>query len=113
MEQQAKNIKKGIESGAVGGFMTSYGRTAGIPNTISPLVQWMQSFAPWGKDGGTYVVPDYSADLQLYYEDAMGNGYDSAYVPTYSDALSLMMIARIGHGTTRTESTLNFRCAVF
>lgn len=107
MEQQAKNIKKGIESGAVGGFMTSYGRTAGIPNTISPLVQWMQSFAPWGKDGGTYVVPDYSADLQLYYEDAMGNGYDSAYVPTYSDALSLMMIARIGHGTTRTESTLD------
>ena len=107
MEQQAKNIKKGIQNGSVGGFMTSYGRTAGIPNTISPLVQWMQSFAPWGKDGGTYVVPDYSADSQLCYENAFGNGYDSGYVPSYSDALALMMLARVGHGTGRVASSLD------
>ena len=107
MEQQAKNIKKGIENGSVGGFMTSYGRTAGIPNTISPLVQWMQSFAPWGKDGGTYVVPDYSADSQLCAENAFGNGYDNGYVPSYSDALALMMLARVGHGTGRVASSLD------
>lgn len=96
MEQQAKNIKKGI----------SDGRTAGIPNSLSPLVQWIQSFAPWGEDGGNYVVTDYSSDWQLYSENSMGNGYDNSYVPTYSDALSLMLMARTGQGAANDQSTL-------
>lgn len=106
MEQQAKNIKKGISDGSVSGFMTSYGRTAGIPNSLSPLVQWIQSFAPWGEDGGNYVVTDYSSDWQLYSENSMGNGYDNSYVPTYSDALSLMLLARTGQGAANDQSTL-------
>lgn len=106
MEQQAKNIKKGISDGSVSGFMTSYGRTAGIPNSLSPLVQWIQSFAPWGEDGGNYVVTDYSSDWQLYSENSMGNGYDNSYVPTYSDALSLMLMARTGQGAANDQSTL-------
>lgn len=106
MEQQAKNIKKGISDGSVSGFMTSYGRTAGIPNSLSPLVQWIQSFAPWGEDGGNYVVTDYSSDWQLYSENSMGNGYDNSYVPTYSDALSLMLMARTGQGAANNQSTL-------
>lgn len=106
MEQQAKNIKKGISDGSVSGFMTSYGRTAGIPNSLSPLVQWIQSFAPWGKDGGNYVVTDYSSDWQLYSENGMGNGYDNSYVPTYADALSLMLMARTGQGAANDESSL-------
>lgn len=105
MEQQAKN-KKGISDGSVSGFMTSYGRTAGIPNSLSPLVQWIQSFAPWGEDGGNYVVTDYSSDWQLYSENSMGNGYDNSYVPTYSDALSLMLMARTGQGAANDQSTL-------
>lgn len=106
MEQQAKNIKKGISDGSVSGFMTSYGRTADIPNSLSPLVQWIQSFAPWGEDGGNYVVTDYSSDWQLYSENSMGNGYDNSYVPTYSDALSLMLMARTGQGAANDQSTL-------
>lgn len=106
MEQQAKNIKKGISDGSVSGFMTSYGRTAGIPNSLSPLVQWIQSFAPFGEDGGNYVVTDYSSDWQLYSENSMGNGYDNSYVPTYSDALSLMLMARTGQGAANDQSTL-------
>ena len=106
MEQQAKNIKAGIEDGSVSGFMTSYGRTAGIPNSLSPLVQWMQSFAPWGEDGGNYVVTDFSSDWQLYSENGMGNKYDNAYVPTYSDALSLMLMARTGQGAANDSSSL-------
>lgn len=106
MEQQAKNIKKGISDGSVSGFMTSYGRTAGIPNSLSPLVQWIQSFAPWGEDGGNYVVTDYSSDWQLYSENSMGNGYDNSYVPTYSDALSFMLMARTGQGAANDQSTL-------
>ena len=106
MEQQARNIKKGISDGSVSGFMTSYGRTAGIPNSLSPLVQWIQSFAPWGEDGGNYVVTDYSSDWQLYSENSMGNGYDNSYVPTYSDALSLMLMARTGQGAANDQSTL-------
>lgn len=106
MEQQAKNIEKGISDGSVSGFMTSYGRTAGIPNSLSPLVQWIQSFAPWGKDGGNYIVTDYSSDQQLCTENSMGNGYDNSYVPAYSDALSLMLMARTGQGATRDQSTL-------
>lgn len=106
MEQQAKNIKKGISDGSVSGFMTSYGRTAGIPNSLSPLVQWIQSFAPWGEDGGNYVVTDYSSDWQLYSENSMGNGYDNSYVPTYSDALFLMLMARTGQGAANDQSTL-------
>lgn len=83
--------------------MTSYGRTAGIPNSLSPLVQWIQSFAPWGEDGGNYVVTDYSSDWQLYSENSMGNGYDNSYVPTYSDALSLMLMARTGQAQPTTS----------
>ena len=83
--------------------MTSYGRTAGIPNSLSPLVQWIQSFAPFGEDGGNYVVTDYSSDWQLYSENSMGNGYDNSYVPTYSDALSLMLMARTGQGAATTS----------
>ena len=97
MEQQAKNIKKGISDGSVSGF---------IPNSLSPLVQWIQSFAPWGEDGGNYVVTDYSSDWQLYSENSMGNGYDNSYVPTYSDALSLMLMARTGQGAANDQSTL-------
>ena len=106
MEQQAKNIKKGISDGSVSGFMTSYGRTAGIPNSLSPLVQWIQSFAPWGEDGGNYVVTDFSSDWTLYSENGMGNGYDDSYVPTYSDALSLMLMARTGQGAANDQSSL-------
>lgn len=106
MEQQAKNIKKGISDGSVSGFMTSYGRTAGIPNSLSPLVQWIQSFAPWGEDGGNYVVTDYSSDWTLYSENGMGNGYDDSYVPNYSDALSLMLMARTGQGAANDQSSL-------
>ncbi|MDO4339906.1 MAG: glycoside hydrolase family 3 C-terminal domain-containing protein [Eubacteriales bacterium] len=106
MEQQARNIKKGIEDGSVSGFMTSYGRTAGIPNSLSPLVQWIQSYAPWGKDGGAYVVTDFSSDWQLYSENAMGNGYDNSYVPAYSDALALMLMARTGQGAANDNSSL-------
>ena len=36
LEYQPQSALKGFESGAVGGFMSSYGRTNGIPNTSSP-----------------------------------------------------------------------------
>lgn len=107
MEMQARNIKRGIEDGSVTGFMTSYGRTAGIPNSLSPLVTWMQSFAPWGEDGGVYVVTDYSSDWQLYSANSFGNGYDDRYVPEYSQALALMLAARTGQGSANRSSTLD------
>lgn len=97
MDTQARTILRGVSSGAVGGVMSSYGRTNGVPNSISPLIQWMQSFGPWTKDGGVFLLTDFSSDWQLYYDNAFGNGYDDSYTPAYREALPLLMVARTTH----------------
>lgn len=106
MDTQAKTILGGVSSGAIGGVMSSYGRTNGIPNSISPLIQWMQSFGPWTKDGGIFLLTDFSSDWQLYEDNVLSNGYDESYTPEYKEALALLMMARTTHTCANDSSSL-------
>ena len=101
MEYHAKTPVKGFKSGAIGGFMTSYGRTNGIPNSLSPLIAYMQTLSPWGKEGGILTLPDMFSDTSLGVVDmfgngAMGNGYDMSYSPSFNEAMALMLVAFTG-----------------
>lgn len=79
LEYQSQSALKGFESGAVGGFMSSYGRTNGIPNIISPLINMAKSLSPYG----LFSVTDAgSVSNQRTY----GNGFDTSYVPVIDDS---------------------------
>ncbi len=79
LEYQPQSALKGFESGAVSGFMSSYGRTNGLPNIISPLINFAKSRAPYGVFS---VTDNGSVSSQSTY----GNGFDSSYVPVIDDS---------------------------
>lgn len=93
MEYWTQPPNKGFESGAISSFLTTYGRTNGIPNSISPLVKYAQDKSPWG---GMYTTPDNGAENRLHVANAYGNGYDDRYAPTWGDATALFAIADAG-----------------
>lgn len=96
LEYHAQSPLDAIKSGAVTGVMTSYGRSNGIPNMISPLVSYAQSLAPWGKDGGIYNVPDYLSSNQMYTENVYSNGVDSKYTTNLGYTVALSIVAKAG-----------------
>ena len=61
MEYWSLPAIKGFKSGAIDSMLTTYGRTNGIPNTLSPLISYVEHLSPWGKDGGLYSTPDNTA----------------------------------------------------
>lgn len=77
LEYQSQNAVKGFESGALAGFMTSYGNTNGIPNFMSPLINAVKSKSPYG----LYTLGDNGA---ISAQKNFSNGYDSAYALTES-----------------------------
>ena len=95
MEHQVKAPTKGISSGAVGGVMLSFGRTNGVPNTLSPAISYIQSLSPYG----LYTTPDIFGDSMFWkrdvYKDGHGNfsnGYDQSYIdPEYQKITSAIM----------------------
>lgn len=68
MEHQVKAATKGIASGAVGGLMMSFGRTNGVPNTLSPAISYVQSLSPYG----LYTTPDIFGDAMFWRRDVTG-----------------------------------------
>lgn len=107
LEYQPQSTFKGIESGAIGGFMSSYGRTNGVPNIISPLINYAKSLSPFG----LFSVTDAGS---VSNQSGYGNGFDPSYVPViddgayngagYSSIGALMAVANsAGASTTRAK----------
>lgn len=93
MEYWSLPALKGFESGAIDAFLTTYGRTNGVPNSISPLIEYAQEKSPWG---GMYSTPDNGAENRLQVANAFHNGFDDKYTPTWEDAAALFALADAG-----------------
>lgn len=103
---------KAQKSGAIVGNMTSFGRTNGIPNIISPYQRFANDQSPYG----LYSSPDFNGDQNLLDNTregatalpVMGNGYDLRYIPlniqNNPDArmqmMALMALSDAGSGRT-------------
>lgn len=93
MEYWSVPALKGFKAGSIDAFLTTYGRTNGIPNAISPLIQHAQEMSPWG---GMYSTPDNGAENRLQVANAFSNGFDDRYAPTWEDAAALFALADAG-----------------
>lgn len=95
MEYHVKAPVRGISSGAVGGFMMSFGRTNGVPNTISPAISYMQSLSPYG----LYTTPDIFGTSIFWQRGGYGengafsNGYDASYIDPKAERTSAALLA--------------------
>lgn len=87
-EYQLPAFIKQLSLGSVTGFMTSYGRTNGIPNGTSPSIRIAQKANPFG----TLILTDYNAPASVAV--TCGNGYDKSYVPDNSHLAALY--AKVG-----------------
>ncbi|MGO4375590.1 glycoside hydrolase family 3 N-terminal domain-containing protein, partial [Paenibacillus sp. MCAF20] len=72
-EYQLPTFLSQIENGSVAGFMTSYGRTNGIPNSISPNIKIARDVSPFSVS----LITDFNAIVEMV--TAMGNGKDATY----------------------------------
>lgn len=93
-EYQTKAALPGFESGALAGTMTSYGRTNGIPNILSPL----QLLANMNAKYGVYSSPDFNGDAIVSNANQLGNGYDDRYAVDRGHATILMALAKANAG---------------
>jgi beta-glucosidase len=102
-EYGIQSIIKPLKNGALAGGMTSFGRTNGIANEISPYNILLNSIAKYGY----YSSPDFNAENHLYTANEFGNGYDTQYVPDRAHALALMSLANVesvrASGTDKTD----------
>jgi beta-glucosidase-like glycosyl hydrolase len=97
MEYWSPPATKSFQSGAIGSMLTTYGRTNGIPNSISPFIQHAEEQSPWGEHGGIYSTPDFRAERELVLPDTFSNGFDTQYTPDAQTALSLLTLAGAGN----------------
>lgn len=93
MEYYVEPARKSFESGAIDAMLTTFGRTNGVPNIISPLIADVQQKAPWG---GVYSVNDINGHRELSLDYAFSNGFDTKYTPSQDTATALMAIADAG-----------------
>ncbi|NUU74338.1 glycoside hydrolase family 3 C-terminal domain-containing protein [Paenibacillus xylanilyticus] len=93
-EYQTRAALPGFESGALAGTMTSYGRTNGIPNILSPL----QLLANLDAKYGVYSSPDFNGDAIVSNANQLGNGYDDRYAVDRGHATVLMAFAKANAG---------------
>lgn len=91
-EYQTKSPLKALSSGSVAGVMTSFGRTNGIPNIISPYQIHANNHSKYG----VYSSPDFNGD-QLVFQ-SQGNGYDATYATDRTNATILMILADANAG---------------
>ncbi|WP_141502361.1 glycoside hydrolase family 3 C-terminal domain-containing protein [Paenibacillus luteus] len=101
-EYQIPSAFKGLESGSVAGVMTSFGRTNGVPNIISPYMILGNTIAKYGM----YSSPDFNGENHLF-NTSFSNGYDSQYTVDRKHALALMVLAHSesvrASGTDKTD----------
>ncbi|MEH7155817.1 glycoside hydrolase family 3 C-terminal domain-containing protein [Neobacillus drentensis] len=93
-EYQTRSPLKALSSGSVGGVMTSFGRTNGIPNILSPYQRHANNFSKYG----VYSSPDFNADQLVFQEGSQGNGYDTKYATDRTNASILMILAKANAG---------------
>ncbi|MFL6560315.1 MAG: glycoside hydrolase family 3 C-terminal domain-containing protein, partial [Bacillus sp. (in: firmicutes)] len=93
-EYQTKSPLKALSSGSVGGVMTSFGRTNGIPNILSPYQRHANNFSKYG----VYSSPDFNADQLVFQAGMQGNGYDTQYATDRTNATILMILAKANAG---------------
>lgn len=92
-EYQTRSPLKALSTGSVAGVMTSFGRTNGIPNILSPYQIHANNFSKYG----VYSSPDFNGD-QLVFQGAQGNGYDTQYATDRTNATILMILAKANAG---------------
>ncbi|MEH7416271.1 glycoside hydrolase family 3 C-terminal domain-containing protein [Neobacillus drentensis] len=93
-EYQTRSPLKALSSGSVGGVMTSFGRTNGIPNILSPYQRHANNFSKYG----VYSSPDFNADQLVFQAGMQGNGYDTQYATDRTTATILMILAKANAG---------------
>jgi len=93
-EYQTRSALPALASGSVSGVMTSFGRTNGIPNILSPIQLHANNFAKYG----AYSSPDFNADAHVFGENTQGNGYDTKYAVDRTHATVLMALAKANAG---------------
>lgn len=99
-EYYTRSPIKGFESGSLAGAMTSYGRTNGIPNILSPFQIHANNLSKYG----VYSSTDFYSDRWAYSnpfnngEDTQGNGYDTNYAVDSAHASVLFALAKSGDG---------------
>ncbi|MFA9457976.1 glycoside hydrolase family 3 C-terminal domain-containing protein [Halalkalibacter sp. AB-rgal2] len=93
-EYQTRSPLKALSSGAISGAMTSFGRTNGIPNILSPYQIHANSYAKYGM----YSSPDFNGDAHIFGEGSMGNGYDTKYAIDRKHGNALIILAQANAG---------------
>jgi len=93
-EYQTKSPLKALGSGSVAGVMTSFGRTNGIPNILSPYQIHANNHSKYG----VYSSPDFNGDAHVFGANAQGNGYDTQYATDRTAATILMILADANAG---------------
>lgn len=83
-DYQLPTFLRQIENGSVSGFMTSYGKTNGVPNTISPNLKIAREVSPYSLS----LISDFGSVTDLV--TGLGNGYDSSYVPDNAHLSALL-----------------------
>ncbi|NOU62843.1 carbohydrate-binding protein [Paenibacillus sp. LMG 31461] len=108
-EYYTRSPLKGFKSGSLAGAMTSYGRTNGIPNILSPF----QIYANNNSKYGVYSSTDFFSDRYVYSDpfkpgaEGQGNGYDKQYAIDNTHASILFTLAKSGDGLQDVQSIVN------
>ncbi|MDT8860168.1 glycoside hydrolase family 3 C-terminal domain-containing protein [Alkalihalobacillus sp. MEB130] len=93
-EYRTRSPLKALSSGSVAGVMTSFGRTNGIPNILSPYQIHANNHSKYG----VYSSPDFNGDAHVFGENMQGNGYDTKYAVDRTHATILMILANANAG---------------
>lgn len=93
-EYQTRSPLKALNSGSVAGVMTSFGRTNGIPNILSPYQIYANNHSKYG----VYSSPDFNGDAHVFGGNMQGNGYDTQYAVDRTHATILMLLAKANAG---------------
>jgi beta-glucosidase len=100
VEYQGRSTYKGFSEGAFSAMMTSYGRTNGIPNAISPMIKYVKELSPTR----VYTLNDNGAENRFEVAGAYGNGYDRQYAPFRVDQLIWQALADASGGHQQNTS---------
>lgn len=92
-EYHMKTVEKAVKSGSAAGTMTSYGRTNGIPNILSPYLVELLKEAPYS----FYTSPDAVAVSHLI-DGGINNGFEETYASSEEAAMAMCILAESNYG---------------